>query len=956
MSGDSFLERDAELDVIRLRADGAATGRAGVVLVEGEAGSGKSALLGKALSTAAERGLRILVAQGSEFEQRLEFETVRQLFEPVIASADPSLRDQLFAGNAAVADPVFSAPDRYGAVVEGSVPVEMLNGLFWLTANLAGRSPLLLAIDDLHLCDTASLQWFGYLARRLEGLPVMLAATVSAGEQSPLITDLGRSPLCQTLRPKPLSRAAILALIGGSLPGPVDDEFTTACFEATEGNPFLLQEVLRALAALGATGSVDEAPLIAGLGPESIAEATLRRLRRRGPAAVEVAQLVATVSVPVTPDLVSALSSAKPATVLDAINALTQIGVLRRGADGVKFAHPVVRNAIYDDQASADRDARHRSTAAILSDSGAPVSEVAAHLLATDPAQDRTTVTLLIAAADEAMRHGTPSGAVRFLRRALAEPPEPVDRVAVLSALGRAELQTNGPAAVEPLRQAWLAQSETSNQLPAADAAIRLAHAWMIAGQPAKGIAALETAVRSFDPHSDPRYRLEAELLGMSLLTPDAVPRAVKRFDEVRRWLLPQPLTIDADATRGLLALIAAYNCWVGGEQVETTALAQRALAGGRLLQTAPVLYPYAVSALVATDELDVAIGHLEEAIDDAKRNGAVIAYALWAGLRAQAQLRRGDVAAAAADIRLAIGATADAPQPALALRFAVSAEILLETRDPARAQQALVEAGLSADLPGDLQSIGMLETRGLVRLANRDPNGALADFLELGRRCSTWGILNPAVSAWRAYAGLAQHQLGFHGQARELVTEHIELARVSTPRALGLGLRVAGLLSDGEAAVRNLAEAAEVLERSPARLELAKAVTALGAAHASCGRAVEARAALRRGLDLAQECGSATLAQHAYAELVAAGGRPRNLRLSGVGALSPTERQVARLVISGMTNRQVAQSLFVTQRAIELHLTSVYRKLRITGRSQLAEALGQSSPTEDITEGSGNK
>ncbi|MGH8882003.1 MAG: helix-turn-helix transcriptional regulator, partial [Stackebrandtia sp.] len=113
-----------------------------------------------------------------------------------------------------------------------------------------------------------------------------------------------------------------------------------------------------------------------------------------------------------------------------------------------------------------------------------------------------------------------------------------------------------------------------------------------------------------------------------------------------------------------------------------------------------------------------------------------------------------------------------------------------------------------------------------------------------------------------------------------------------------------------------------------------------LGIAYHQEGLPGDARATLRKGLDLAQECGGVALARRAHAALIAAGARPRRVRQSGVAALTPTEQRIARLVAEGRTNRDIAQSLFVTPRTVELHLTAVYRKLRISGRAELAHAL----------------
>jgi DNA-binding NarL/FixJ family response regulator len=152
----------------------------------------------------------------------------------------------------------------------------------------------------------------------------------------------------------------------------------------------------------------------------------------------------------------------------------------------------------------------------------------------------------------------------------------------------------------------------------------------------------------------------------------------------------------------------------------------------------------------------------------------------------------------------------------------------------------------------------------------------------------------------------------------------------------------MAGLLEGGESGLTLLREAVDVLEDSPALLERARALTELGAALRRANQRTEARAPLRRGLELAHGCGAKPLADRAHTELLATGARPRRLVLSGLEALTPSERRVAAMAAGGMPNRDIAQALFVTPRTVEVHLSSTYRKLGISSRSQLPHALAE--------------
>jgi DNA-binding CsgD family transcriptional regulator len=159
-------------------------------------------------------------------------------------------------------------------------------------------------------------------------------------------------------------------------------------------------------------------------------------------------------------------------------------------------------------------------------------------------------------------------------------------------------------------------------------------------------------------------------------------------------------------------------------------------------------------------------------------------------------------------------------------------------------------------------------------------------------------------------------------------------------PRTLGVALRAVGLTDGGRSGIELLRQAVRVLEGSRARLEHARALTDLGAALRRAGQRAESREVLQVALDLAHRCGAIALTERARTELVAAGGRPRRLVLSGLDSLTPSERRVAQLAADGLSNREIAQNLFVTARTVEGHLTHAYEKLAITSRQQLPAAL----------------
>jgi predicted ATPase len=181
----ALLEREAEIATIQELLAGARGGTGRLLVVEGGAGMGKTRLVGVALAAAQAAGLEVLAARAGELEQEFAFGVVRQLFEPLLARASVEQRAELTGGAAELALPLFQKPYVAAGQDAADTSFATLHGLYWLAANLALRRPVLLAVDDLHWADVASLRWIAYLARRLEGLPLLLVVAARPPEQSP---------------------------------------------------------------------------------------------------------------------------------------------------------------------------------------------------------------------------------------------------------------------------------------------------------------------------------------------------------------------------------------------------------------------------------------------------------------------------------------------------------------------------------------------------------------------------------------------------------------------------------------------------------------------------------------------------------------------------------------------------------------------------------------------------
>ena len=271
----------------------------------------------------------------------------------------------------------------------------------------------------------------------------------------------------------------------------------------------------------------------------------------------------------------------------------------------------------------------------------------------------------------------------------------------------------------------------------------------------------------------------------------------------------------------------------------------------------------------------------------------------------------------------------------------AVAMVVHLERGHLDEAARAAVRGGVFGDAEDRMFLDEYLIARGRLRIAEGRVAEGVEDLLRCGERLEARGLRWP--SGWRACAALGLVSLGDSERAAQLAGEQIEIARrVGADCALGQALRAAGVARGGDEGLGLLEEAVAVLERTPARLELAYALADIGAALAGLRRRREGREALRLAMQLALKCGALALAERARAELTAGGGRRPRLELTGVDALTPAERRVCELAATGdLTNRAIAQNLFVTEKTVELHLRNAYRKLAIRSRFQLGDALG---------------
>jgi len=933
-----LLEREPEVAALRPVLDAAHDGAGRLVVVEGPPGIGKTRLLATARALAADAGLEALWGRGGEFEREFPYGVARQLFEPLLGRFDAS---ELLAGAASLAAPLLDPRyDGPGSGPDGSFATA--HGLYWMLVNLTASRPVLVAVDDLHWVDPPTLRFLSYLQRRLDGLGVVLATGLRPGEATTgdpppaaVIDDPGRL----VLRPRPLTGAATARYVESTLDHDVDPAFADACHRASGGNPLLLRELLIALRAEGVAPAADRAPAVHAVGSQALAGRVRLRLTRLGPHAAALAAAAAVLGDGAALRTATELARLAGEASAEAIDRLAREDVLRLDGAGVAFSHPIVRAAVYDDLGPEARARLHAEAARLLAAVGAAPEQVAAHLLHAPPAGDAWAVAELRRAARRSLAEGAADAAAASLRRALAEPPPAADRPAVLLELGVAELRSRPPAAIEPLERALGATADPDQR---AEATLELSRALTAAGRIQDGVDALGRALDDLRASPERLARLEAEMIGLSRFLPELYEFAVERLERIRLPLRPDGEPLSTGEAM-LLANVASQAVRGGERREHAIAVARHALAGGRLLEelTSPA-YAIAIQALAWSDELEAALALYDEGLADARARGAISRFSLGCAFRAGVALRLGLLAEAEADALESLDAVdAEGIHVARFWATAFLVDSLLERGLLAEAAARLDPLPISDHPAGAYYLHAARESRARLRLAQGRAAEAAHDLLALGRDLEAIGIANPSITPWRSLAATALTRTDQPDRARALVDEEVTLARRwGAPRAIGIALRAQGLATGGADGLALLAEAVAVLERSPARLEHARALTDLGAALRRASRRVDAREPLRRALEIANTCGATALADTARTELVASGAKPRRQALSGTGSLTPSERRVALLAAEGMTNRDIAQRLFVTPKTVEVHLSSAYRKLDIGSRTQLAAAL----------------
>jgi len=937
----ALLQREREVAALEAALGEAAGGRGVAVAIEAGAGLGKTSLLQEIRTAGDAAGNRVLTARATELEREFPFALVRQLFDPPLAAMTAEEREEIFAG-AGAARAVFQ-PDANGDYDSFAV----LHGMYWVTAAMAQRTPLILAIDDVHWADPASLDYLSFLLPRLEELPALLV--VAARSDEPEAPDgLGRVLADASIRhlsPAPLSEAASIELLARELGIQPDARFVAACHEATGGNPFMLVELARTLAEREVDPTAEQVEFLRDLAPEGVTRLVLTRLARLPADATKMARWLAVLGDDSDYRLVAELADLDPETLHRTADMLRASAILD-GERQLRFGHPLVRNAIYADMPAGERTEAHSRAAAALRERNADAEQIATQLLAAEAKGERAAAETLLDAAERALATGAPRSAVVYLTRGLQEPPPDDLRGAVLDQLITASFRAADPS---PLPAIEAEMSRATAQGPSLRSRWAVSLTMLMAMQGRFEEAALmlrdDVEVSLAEGDMERAFQLEAHLATLALVVPSVPEVNLERFVD----------QIDPDSPAGrLAAAMEVRYAAVNGTAAEALAAAKRALANdGIIFEEEPELVSSAltVMALVAADEIDVARHGAQRALAIAEE-GDANAPQLVRGwfLRGFVAWGAGELAEAEADLRQAVSLARMAGiVPLVMMHTPILAHILIERDEMEAAEAELQSIGMATGpLPPNSISGAALMARGHLRYEQGQVELAAEDFVALSAVADELGLGWGPVASMAPYAARLLVASGNREQAEELVFGLTEgVRRWGAPASISHHLRAVAAVRGGSEGIEALQEAVAILEDSPRRLQRLHALVDLGAALRAEGRRADARAPLREAIQLARRCGAVRAAKRARDELQATGETVRRFAPIGVESLTPSERRVAELAASGMTNRQIAQSLFVTVKTVEAHLSATYDKLDIGSRRELKGALDAGSPEE---------
>jgi DNA-binding NarL/FixJ family response regulator len=903
--------REPELSRLTSLFPVALGGTAASAVLVGEFGMGKSATLRAAAALAADAGFAVAIATGSRLESHLPGGLARQLAGAL---------DDLVADPASPRPRTPHATEQCGPAAES----EALERFFGLVRHAAEQGPLFLGIDNVHLADAWSMRCLAYIRHRVLDLPVLIILTALTGHpphaEVALLEMAGCTPASITLNG--LGDAAAAEILGLA-PG----ELASACREASGGNPYLLHAL--------------RPRLLPGADPHELGSSLIGQVlhtrMHEFPHAPAILHAAAILGEDAGFDLLARLAGIDELEALPAIDTMVRLHVLSN-SNQPALTYSFVRNSVLKDMPQTTRAVSHARAAKLLSETGAPIERVAAHLLEATAIRIPWGVDVLRMSARNAVFAGHAELASRLLRRALDERLTSGRRVAVLMQLAHAEFQLDPPAAAVRVREAV-------DNIGNRDTAAFIATAMLLSlcgGQDARLAisAAGQIAARLDAGGPDAVW----SLLCMTYLAEAGSrlgpPPEFRDFEE--QWT---PLTDEA-ARRSRSALLALDAVRSGASAQDAVAHFADALTGddGDLFEQH---YFFTLATAVLADE-PAHVDRLCRVLDVEREpwdvhipQGALPTLARGISLQASGDLQRASVHFESLLRRVdERGATTTCPVGVLCAAKLVECWVDLGRFEAATSLLDRMDFVASQGL---FTHTYLLYARGRLRVATGYTRFGFEDLLSCGRRLAHHGMRFPGFVPWRAHAARAALALGQADDAARLAEEDSTAAvRWGAARPLGTALTTLGLVREDDEAERSLTKAITALRSSPARLQLATALTELGTLHARHGQSEKAIETLREAVELSEHCGARPLARRAAEELRSAR-RALTPAKDNEHGLTRQENRIAVMAAQGLTNREIATALHLTRRTVELHLSGAYRKLGIPGRAELGGALAKS-------------
>lgn len=921
----SLVERDEQLFALEKAFGDCLRGTQQAALITGAVATGKTSLLGAFADRLAGSDAILLSASASRSERGVPLGVLEQLLERVRLTSNgvDQLADDLFHQ----ARDAVSGWRDLGKLRHVIIP--LLYRLRKALRDLTDQYPVILCIDDVHNIDSESSECLLYFLRRLRAtrLLVVLSECAYTPYEHPIFrAEFLRHTTCARISVNLLSVHGARAILAETLDSNTADRLAPTLHRISGGNPLLLRALIEDHVAVA---EADPTEAVVG---ESFRQAALECLYRCDATTASIARALAIFGEPAPPALLGRLVNIDTDAAAHGLCALNALGLLDSG----HFRCSQGLLAILSDMAAADRQALHSHAAQLLYSEGAAAPVVARHLVHADSVTMPWAMSVLEDAAERALLDTDIDLSIACLQLAERLCSDERRQSVMSLASARAQWQVN--------------PSASNRRLPGLLKAIRAGHLdghqiitvigyllWH--GHTGDAIDIFERMVEA-PTNPPPQYKLEIERarLWLSYTYPGVFSS--------RRGGEPTPAPINLEQNQidvHLRAAVVLGGVLTRGPKASTRAGAEQVLQATRLTNTTLAPVTCALASLIYAEHLETAASWCTLFLEEARRSGIPFWRAVLESVASALNVRQGNVRIARDYARSAL--TLLTPEdwgviigvPLASLVFAATA---MGRYDEAAACLAIPVPNTMFDSPVGLH---YLQARGRYLLALDRHHAALDAFQTCGRLMTSWGMDVPTLIPWRTEAAEAYLRMGEMAQAQKLA--QAQLSRLCSDDFLtrGLSLRILAATQGLPRRLSALRDAADILEKCGNRLELARVHADLSRVHQTIGQHRAARIHASRAYRLARECGADVTRWSMLPDLASVEpGVPNHVPAVAdrISKLSNAERRVAMLAAEGHTNRQVAKRLFITVSTVEQHMTRIYRKLGVNGRSDLATVL----------------